>query len=288
MIQEKHTNRSIQYFLSIPSPSIYTCFPRPLSLSLVHKSHEMSKTHLHTIFTHQIIVWFSHRTNFFTLIITNMDSKLIKHKAFPKTLLLKDYLLDDMSSCSSNGFSSFPRKQCCTTTVRFLIEIDLKNIKQPKKYFIFNKRKHKPSKFPISAFHTAIAAVKRLPFSAAGGSPEKNTLMKILKKSVFWKRKPNFDEIGRWKSLDQLMKESSESLDIPNSSITAAAVAATNDSGNSSCEVNLSCTKVERNNDDGNDDDNVEVMIKDGDVSADSTTSSDGGATGSSTKVRFQ
>lgn len=106
--------------------------------------------------------------------------------------------------------------------------------------------------------------------------------MKILKKSVFWKRKPNFDEIGRWKSLDQLMKESSESLDIPSSSITAAAVAATND--NSSCEVNLSCTEVERNNDDGNDDDNVEVMIKVGDVSADSTTSSDGGATGSSKK----
>lgn len=31
------------------------------------------------------------------------------------TLLLKDYLRDDLSSCSSSGFKSFPRRQCCTT-----------------------------------------------------------------------------------------------------------------------------------------------------------------------------
>ncbi|EPS65700.1 hypothetical protein M569_09077 [Genlisea aurea] len=30
-----------------------------------------------------------------------------------KPLLLKDYLLDDMSSCSSNGFASFSRNKCC-------------------------------------------------------------------------------------------------------------------------------------------------------------------------------
>lgn len=216
-----------------------------------------------------------------------MDSKLIKHKAFPKTLLLKDYLLDDMSSCSSNGFNSFPRKQCFTTTVRFLIDIDLDNIKQPNKYLIFNKRKYKPSKSAISAFQSVIAAVKRIPFSAVGGSPEKNGLKKILMKSVFWKRKSNYDEIGRWKSLDQLLKEGSESLDIPNSSIMAAA-ATTNDSGNSSSEVNQSFTEVKRNDDDygGNDDDDVEV-IKDRDVSADSTTSSDGGVTRSSTKMQW-
>lgn len=42
-----------------------------------------------------------------------------------KPLMLKDYLKDDLSSCSSSGFKSFPRRQCCTT-VRFLLEIDLK------------------------------------------------------------------------------------------------------------------------------------------------------------------
>lgn len=46
-------------------------------------------------------------------------------KSDPRPLMLKDYLRDDMSSCSSNGFKSFPRRQCCTT-VRFLLEIDLK------------------------------------------------------------------------------------------------------------------------------------------------------------------
>ncbi|KAL2321663.1 hypothetical protein Fmac_026042 [Flemingia macrophylla] len=35
-----------------------------------------------------------------------------------RSVLLKDYLRDDLSSCSSNGFKSFPRQQCCST-VRF-------------------------------------------------------------------------------------------------------------------------------------------------------------------------
>ncbi|KAK2409424.1 hypothetical protein QL285_044848 [Trifolium repens] len=47
------------------------------------------------------------------------------------TLLLKDYLRDDLSSCSSSGFKSFPRRQCCTT-VGFLLENDLQ-IKRNKK-----------------------------------------------------------------------------------------------------------------------------------------------------------
>ncbi|KAM3735025.1 hypothetical protein ACB098_10G059900 [Castanea mollissima] len=42
-------------------------------------------------------------------------------------MMLKDYLRDDLSSCSSNGFKSFPRRQCCSsTTVRFLLELDLR------------------------------------------------------------------------------------------------------------------------------------------------------------------
>ncbi|KAB2632636.1 hypothetical protein D8674_028883 [Pyrus ussuriensis x Pyrus communis] len=44
-----------------------------------------------------------------------------------RPVLPKDFLMDDLSSCSSNGFKSFPRRQCCTTTVRFLLDIDLKS-----------------------------------------------------------------------------------------------------------------------------------------------------------------
>ncbi|KAH6774129.1 hypothetical protein C2S51_012533 [Perilla frutescens var. frutescens] len=202
-----------------------------------------------------------------------MDSKLIKHKALKKPLLLKDYLLDDMSSCSSNGFRSFPRRQCFATTVRFLIEIDLNTIKQRphKKYFIFNRN---PSKSAISAFHTVIAAVKRLPF-AGTGSPEniklkksilpQNLSMKILKKSIFWKRKSNHKQIQRWKSFDQLMIMKEDS----------------HDTGNSYSQVNFSFTEVKRN-----DDDVEELKLKNGEVSGDSTSNSHGGATRCSTEAQ--
>ncbi|KAL1569018.1 hypothetical protein AAHA92_00552 [Salvia divinorum] len=185
-----------------------------------------------------------------------MDSKLIKHKAFPKPSLLKDYLMDEMSSCSSNGFKSFPRRQCCPSTVRFLMEIDLN---QRKNYFIFNKS---PSKSAASAFQRVIAAVKRLPF----GSPDKPILRrslsrKILRKTIFWKRNSSHKEIQRLKSFDQLMEEDSPPLDIP-SDFNACS------SGNSS---NFNEVKREE-------DDDVDVeMLKDGDVSTDDSTA--GGAT---------
>ncbi|KAL2544006.1 hypothetical protein Fot_13239 [Forsythia ovata] len=162
-----------------------------------------------------------------------MDSKMIKPKALLKPLLLKDYLLDDFSSCSSNGFKSFPRKQCCTT-VRFLIDIDLKN-KQPK-YSNFKKNPppllKNPSKSASStalnsAFQCVINAVKHLPFAAVKSpAAEQKKLKKsilprslskkILKKS-FWKR-TSHKEMERWKSLDQLVKEKSGQLDLSISS----------------------------------------------------------------------
>ncbi|XP_061337300.1 uncharacterized protein LOC133284313 [Gastrolobium bilobum] len=35
------------------------------------------------------------------------------HPQSPTLLMLKDYLRDDLSSCSSSGFKSLPRRQCC-------------------------------------------------------------------------------------------------------------------------------------------------------------------------------
>jgi len=45
------------------------------------------------------------------------NSLIIKPNKYTSkpTLLLKDFLRDDLSSCSSSGFKSFPRRQCCTT-----------------------------------------------------------------------------------------------------------------------------------------------------------------------------
>ncbi|KAL7111615.1 hypothetical protein ACP275_05G100300 [Erythranthe tilingii] len=218
-----------------------------------------------------------------------MDSRLTKPKAsLPKALLLKDYLLDDLSSCSSNGFKSFPRKQCCTTsTVRFLIEMELKNKQPPQRIKTpsFDRSPscllRNPSRSALSALHSVIAAVKRLPFV---GSPEKKRLrqsilprnlsVKILRKSGFWKRKSNQKEIQRWKSFDQLLKEDAQPQpsDIMSSESTTAISRC-----NSSSPVKLNLPEV-RND--------VVLAVKKGDVSIESTTgSSDSSAsTHSSTK----
>ncbi|KAH6759610.1 hypothetical protein C2S52_022868 [Perilla frutescens var. hirtella] len=143
------------------------------------------------------------------------SSRLIKPiRASPKPLLLKDHLLDDMSSCSSNGFKSFPRRQCCTT-VRFNTKPQQQQ--QQKAYVNFNRP---PSKSAISAL---ITAVKRLPFGAAKSSEKKksnfNSFLprsfskRIFKKGGFWKRKPEKKEIERWKSFDQLLKEEPQPSD---------------------------------------------------------------------------
>lgn len=222
------------------------------------------------------------------------DSRLIR--PLPKPLQLRDYLLDDMSSCSSNGFKSFPRKSQCCTTVRFLHEFD-------------HKTKHlaPPSKPSLSALQTVIAAVKRLQFTAAK-LPEKKKLnisfltrsfsKKILRKTTFW-RKAERKEIVRWKSFDQLLKEDAEPSDRPCSSIETTCSKSKNwsesdftasESGNSSTsEVNLNLPEKEND---------VVVMmpmevvsvngvgVTNGDVSTDSTTCSNQSAD-SNSKVRF-
>ncbi|KAL3647218.1 hypothetical protein CASFOL_008186 [Castilleja foliolosa] len=143
-----------------------------------------------------------------------MDSSLIRVRP-KKALLLKDHLLDEMSSCSSNGFKSFPRKSPCCATVRFLHGVDRKHKQQQKKVLTFDKT---PSKSALSAFRSVLAAVKSLPF---GKPPEKikpscsslgrRFSRKILEKSGFLKKKkPEQKVIGNWKSFDQLMKEESE------------------------------------------------------------------------------
>ncbi|KAG6634143.1 uncharacterized protein LOC122289110 [Carya illinoinensis] len=59
------------------------------------------------------------------------DQKLRKPITIQRRpFMLKDYLRDDLlSSCSSSGFKSFPRRQCCMT-VRFLLEVDLEGNKK--------------------------------------------------------------------------------------------------------------------------------------------------------------
>ncbi|EOA19664.1 hypothetical protein CARUB_v10003316mg [Capsella rubella] len=63
--------------------------------------------------------------------ISSSDQRLSTSKRRLKPLMLRDYLLDDLSSCSSNGFKSFPRRQApssssSSSTVRRLLDAEIK------------------------------------------------------------------------------------------------------------------------------------------------------------------
>ena len=119
------------------------------------------------------------------------NQKLItKHLPRPSSMLLKDYLRDDLSSCSSSSFKSFPRRQCCTT-VPFLLDKDLQARGSTKK-------RASPK---LSALQKAVKnVVKLLPFHSASSSPSlsrKNKSSKsLLRRSLsrkqlskrFWRK----------------------------------------------------------------------------------------------------
>ncbi|CAA0842255.1 Unknown protein [Striga hermonthica] len=148
-----------------------------------------------------------------------MDSSLIRARPtrpLPKPSLLKDHLLDDMGSCSSNGFKTFPRRSQCCTTVRFLHDLDRKTQKQKKHL----KLGRTPPKSALSAFRKIFSAAKRLPFAARPqrkarlGSP---SLARSLSRKIsgFWKRKKKSDEeevIGRWGLPDRRTEDESVPL----------------------------------------------------------------------------
>ncbi|KAK2664674.1 hypothetical protein Ddye_003248 [Dipteronia dyeriana] len=115
-------------------------------------------------------------------------------------LMLKDYLRDDLSSCSSNGFKSFPRRQCCTT-VRYLVDIDLKKRDSnttTTKRLLHKSRSKAAASMTISATlqrasEAVINAVKLLPITSVQRRAKKALLprsfsRKLLKRR-FWTRK---------------------------------------------------------------------------------------------------
>ncbi|KAF5460736.1 hypothetical protein F2P56_020584 [Juglans regia] len=95
------------------------------------------------------------------------DQKLRKPITIQRRpFMLKDYLRDDLlNSCSSSGFKSFPRRQCCIT-VRFLLEVDFKENK--KQRLLRRNRSKVAASTTMSALQRASKAVisafkKRLP-----------------------------------------------------------------------------------------------------------------------------
>ncbi|CAA7018308.1 unnamed protein product [Microthlaspi erraticum] len=147
-------------------------------------------------------------------ITCSSDQRLSTSKRRLKPLMLRDYLLDDLSSCSSNGFKSFPRRQSQTpsssssSTVRRLIDAEIK------RSGLIHHHHHKPCLTrrtrgttcgtAIShAVHKAstafLNAVKLLPFPSTvttrrgddqkqGGAFSRSFSKRLLSKS-FWRKR---------------------------------------------------------------------------------------------------
>ncbi|KAF9617192.1 hypothetical protein IFM89_035074 [Coptis chinensis] len=82
-----------------------------------------------------------------------MERKLRKPTPKPAAML-KEYLRDDFSSCSSSGFRSFPR-QSCYASVRTLLDMDLKNSRK----LLPQTRPKQAKTTKITAFQKASIAV---------------------------------------------------------------------------------------------------------------------------------
>ncbi|KAK4262713.1 hypothetical protein QN277_028240 [Acacia crassicarpa] len=164
-----------------------------------------------------------------------------KHLRRPSNMLLKDYLRDDLSSSSSSGFKSFPRRQCCST-VRFgLLEKDLQ-AKRNRLLRLTSSISHRSScsskvaSSTISAIHKAsravINAVKLLPFPSISPTPSSsyrknnNSMKRLLSKSLsrkmlsrsFWRKAIEEEEEDeskhpRWKSFREFLEEKDKPLD---------------------------------------------------------------------------
>ncbi|KAF8097008.1 hypothetical protein N665_0297s0018 [Sinapis alba] len=133
-------------------------------------------------------------------ITCSSDQRLSTSKRRLKPLMLRDYLLDDLSSCSSNGFKSFPRRQVpshssTSSTVRRLLDAEIKRsgfIHKPR----LTRRSRTTCGTAISnAVHKAstafLNAVKLLPFHATvkGDQKQQGGLSRSFSKRSFW-RKP--------------------------------------------------------------------------------------------------
>nr|DAD48029.1 TPA_asm: hypothetical protein HUJ06_017966 [Nelumbo nucifera] len=166
-------------------------------------------------------------------------SESIRRKPFlidKRPPMLKDFLRDDLNSCSSNGFQSYPRRSCCTT-VRNLLDIDFKSRESSQRRRLVRSRS-KAASTTISALHKAseavLAAVKYFPFSPINKSPstqpQNRPKVGILPRSIsrrlrrsFWRKTDKEEheiivtvrvkDILRWKSFRDLIEDSEKPSD---------------------------------------------------------------------------
>lgn len=185
------------------------------------------------------------------------EEKERRSSSFRKPWMLKDYLGDDLSSCSSNGFRSFPRRQCCAA-VRGIIEKEVirngRNNNTKKRMLVKNRS---ISSTLQRASMAVINAVKLLPFN----SPAKNAVdsgegkrflprsfsKKLFRRSFFWKKErsnnvvvvrkkkkdDHDDEIERWISSGVVGKEKYQPSDLSNDTTVTMTSVSNNSDGKS-------------------------------------------------------
>ncbi|KAK9668218.1 hypothetical protein RND81_13G042200 [Saponaria officinalis] len=202
------------------------------------------------------------------------SSKRTSFRSEKKPWMLRDYLRDDMSSCSSNGFRSFPRKQCCIA-VKNMIEIEANRSKPPQKLLVKNRNRNRNVSAALQrASMAVINAVKLIPFRSAvvsnGGSGRRflprSFSKKLFNRSFFWKKSSSVDhrndvvfkrdcveqcvivdeddddEIERWISSGVAAKEIYEPLDLSNdTSVTNASTTSNSNSNNSNDGKSSDC-----------------------------------------------
>lgn len=197
-----------------------------------------------------------------------------------RPLMLKDYLMvDDLSSCSSNGFKTFPRRQRCTT-IRFLLDIDLKSSSAPQlppsihnrqnqTQLLRRSRSRAAASTTLSALQRAsgavINAVKNLQFhpvkssssaSVQSRSARKGGLVLLLPRSLsrrLWRQSfrakglvkevEEEKEIGRWRSFREFLEED----DKPSDQTTTASTRSTDSKSWGESEFTVNCESLNEN-----------------------------------------
>ncbi|XVF73293.1 hypothetical protein PTKIN_Ptkin12aG0190000 [Pterospermum kingtungense] len=131
--------------------------------------------------------------------------------------MLKDFLLDDSNSCSSNGFKSFPRK-ASDFTIQNLIQLDLNSAHAKPK---LQRSRSKAASTAISAFQAMLNAVKNIHFASAKSpsilprslsrkqSKKINSQLNVENKESEIKITVRVKDIIRWKSFRDLVEEKS-------------------------------------------------------------------------------
>ncbi|XP_021280316.1 uncharacterized protein LOC110413713 isoform X2 [Herrania umbratica] len=177
-----------------------------------------------------------------------------QRKHFPlerRPRMLKDFLLDDSNSCSSNGFKSFPRTTCQDSSIRNLIETDLNSSHaKPSCAQRLQRSRSKAASTTISTFQAMIKAVRNIHFTSVKSplilprSLSRKLSKKNSQKETETRTTVRVKDIIRWKSFRDLVEEKPPPSDFASSPhhCTARSTTTTTTTGSKSTPCTSNCS----------------------------------------------